>query len=101
AAADAGRVGLGDSQGGRGRDRGVDGVATGPPHLQAGRGGGQVDGGDRAPGAGGHRLLGDRLVSGVGRGGGEDQAEGEQGGGQRGPGGRLDHRGAPRGGARR
>ncbi len=92
AAADAGRVGLGDPQGGGGRDRGVDGVAAVAQHLEAGRRGVQVDGGDRPAGAGGDRLFDDRGAGRGGRDGGRDQAEGEEEGGQQGTGGSL-HRG--------
>jgi len=101
AAADAGRVRLGDPEGGGRGHGGVDGVAAGAQHLQAGGRGVQVDGGDGSAGAGGDRRLVDRGRAGPGAcggggartGQGGHQAAGEQEGGEQGAGGSL-HRGA-------
>ncbi len=57
AAAGSGDEWLGDPERARNRHRSVDGVATGAQHVDAGLAGVELGRGDRAAGAGGHRLL--------------------------------------------
>jgi hypothetical protein len=74
AAADAGRVGLGDPEGGRGRDRGVDRVAAAPQGVDRGLCGERIHrcGGSSSADRGGFLLLSERR-------GGRDEQDDEDG----------------------
>jgi hypothetical protein len=67
ASADAGGVGLGDTEGGGGGDGGVDGVAALLEDLDPGGGGVRVDAGDRAAAADRHGHLLGGCAPGCGR----------------------------------